>query len=197
MGIYMLSLGATVEYNVFQRTGLHGFDHGAVYAWNNQNANSTIRYNVFRDVRMNTTYPASGSEGYIVAGIYCDDYTTGYTTYSNVFYNFVRSDTCPTCNATPTVVNKTTSNSFRNSIFSSVWQIYYGSAGGAGGGSYMSNNQAWTVNYAFPSGAVSSATANPNFADPVSGDFSNQPDGTTQLVNGTEPIPAMLIGIGQ
>ena len=26
MGIYMLSLGATVEYNIFQRTGLHGFD---------------------------------------------------------------------------------------------------------------------------------------------------------------------------
>ena len=121
----------------------------------------------------------------------------GLPTYSNVFYNFVRSDTCPTRNATPTVANKTTSNSFRNSIFSSVWQIYYGSAGGAGGGSYMSNNQAWTVNYAFPSGAVSSATANPNFADPASGDFSNQPDGTTQLVNGTEPIPAMLIGIGQ
>jgi hypothetical protein len=195
MGVYMLSLGATIEYNVFQRTGLHGFDHGAVYAWNNRNANTTIRYNIFRDIRMNRTYPATRNEGYIVAGLYCDDHSTGYTTYSNIFYDFIGSDACPSCNATPAIVNKTTGNSFRNSVFSNVSQIYYGAAAGVSGGSYMSNNQAWNVKYGFPSRAVSSAIANPSFTDPANGDFSNQPEGTTVLVNGTEPIPATHIGL--
>jgi parallel beta helix pectate lyase-like protein len=196
MGIYMLSSGATIEYNVFQRTGLHGCDHGAVYAWNNRNANTIIRYNIFREIRMNATYPGTRNEGYIVAGIYCDDRSTGYTTHSNIFFEFMKSDACPTCNATPAIVNKTTGNSFRNSVFSNVWQIYYGEAAGAGGGPYMSNNQAWEVRYGFPSGAVSSAIANPTFANPADGDFSNQPDGTMLLVNGTDPIPVMDIGSG-
>jgi hypothetical protein len=53
------------------------------------------------------------------------------------------------------------------------------------------------VNYGFPSGAVTTAVANPNFADPASGNFSNKPDGTTLLVHGTEPIPAARIGVGR
>jgi hypothetical protein len=193
IGIYMNSLGAVIDYNLFQRTGLHGFDHGAVYGGGNIGANTTIRYNIFRDIRMNTTY---GNEAYIVAGIYCDDYSTGYTTYSNIFYNFIRSATCATCSVTPALVNKTTGNSFRNSIFSNVWQLYYGSAAGANGGSYISNNQTWNVNYGFPSGAESSSTGNPNFADPANGNFSNLPDGTTVLLNGTEPIPALHMAVG-
>ena len=143
---------------------------------------------------MNTTYPGTGNEGYIVAGIYCDDHSTGYATYSNIFYNLMKSDVCPSCNATPAIVNKTTGNAFRNSVFANVSQIYYGAAAGVSGGLYMSNNQAWNVKYGFPPGAVSSATGNPTFADPANGDFSNQPDGTTWLVNGTEPIPARRIG---
>ena len=195
MAIYMLSLGATIEYNIFQRTGLHGFDHGAVYAWNNRNANTTIRYNIFRDIRMNTTYPGLRNEGYIVAGVYCDDHATGYTTHSNIFYNLVGSPTCATCNVTPAIVNKTSENTFSNSIFAYVKQIYYGSAGGDNGGPYFNHSQAYSVTYGFPSGAVSTVTANPNFADPANGNFSNQPDGTTVLVIGTEPIPAAHIGL--
>jgi hypothetical protein len=196
MGIFLLSLGATVEYNIFQRYGLHGCDHGAVYAFRNVNASSTLRYNIFRDARMNTTYPGTHNDGYIVAGIYFDSDVSGYSTHSNIFYNMARSEMNPIgCVATPAIVNKTTGNSFRNSIFFDVWQAYFGAEAGALGGSYLSNNQAWNVRHGFPSRAVSSVTANPNFADPAKGDFSNQPDGTTSLVNGTEPIPALHIGL--
>jgi hypothetical protein len=194
ISLYALSIGATIEFNVFQRTGLHGYDHGAIYNWNNLNANTTIRYNIFRDVQMNSTYTGTGGDGYDVVGIYCDDYSTGYTTYSNIFYNFKKSDSCPSCAATQAIVNKTSGNSFGNSLFHSVWQIY-ASAAQPNAGPYFSNSQAWIVNYGFPSGVVTSAVANPNVLDPTNGNFSNQPDGTLMLVNGTQAIPALQIGM--
>ncbi len=214
MGIYHLAVSATVEYNIFQRTGLHGFDSGAVYSWNNVNSNNTVRYNIFRDVQMNTTYPGTTNNGYDVVGVYCDDFTTGFTVFANVCYNFIASAAAPTAWASIGMSSKTNGNTYSNNAFLNVDKVFYnGESTYTNGGTWVNNNQSQGENYAFRSSSVNNAcvdtngstgcpfavsTFSPAMNNPAGGDFSNNADGYLHLYSGLPsvvPIPVSQIGI--